>query len=365
MRCCFLFNGGATEDLWTHSSFISLLAAFGLGTIISAILLFAQEGKKNSVTNITSERSQWRKKIENLLLEVSDLIIQIKSIPENLKLKDIKFYDIDLKDYRETIIEKTRDLITAFGIIDIGKKTNRPIDYYLNNVHIWNLLKTIEFEAISNEDNILKLELLREYLRFLKKRDWEFSKYEVKYGIARTIFIIIRIILGISIILTFGVYYFSNENKISSCRLFIETLFVLLALFFCFACGVFIDNRINKKLNQQIIDNVSPNKMKKNYLKRVIAKYRVKFPLIFQVTMLNWILLMLSIIFCILVFFIGRQLVKNIYNLSIIALCLSSIFYLSLVWIQTKIYKNEVIYISKLRELESLPQYRHILQSYI
>ncbi|MEZ7616870.1 hypothetical protein O3651_07985 [Streptococcus sp. 27098_8_73] len=341
------------------------MAAFGLGTIISAILLFAQEGKKNSVTNITSERSQWRKKIENLLLEVSDLIIQIKSIPENLKLKDIKFYDIDLKDYRETIIEKTRDLITAFGIIDIGKKTNRPIDYYLNNVHIWNLLKTIEFEDISNEDNILKLELLREYLRFLKKRDWEFSKYEVKYGIARTIFIIIRIILGISIILTFGVYYFSNENKISSCRLFIETLFVLLALFFCFACGVFIDNRINKKLNQQIIDNVSPNKMKKNYLKRVIAKYRVKFPLIFQVTMLNWILLMLSIIFCILVFFIGRQLVKNIYNLSIIALCLSSIFYLSLVWIQTKIYKNEVIYISKLRELESLPQYRHILQSYI
>lgn len=360
MRCCLLLYGGATEDLWTLSSFISLLAAFGLGTIISAILLFAQEGKKNSVTNITSERTQWRNKIEYLLLEVSDLIIQIKSIPENLKLKDLKFYDIDLKDYRESIIEKTRDLITAFGVIDIGKKADRRIDYYLNNVHIWNLLKTIEFEDISNEDNILKLELLREYLRFLKKRDWEFSKYEVKYGIARAIFIIIRIILGISIILTFGVYFFLNENKISLCRLIIATLLVFLALSFCFACGMFIDKRINKKLNQQIIDNVSPNKMKKNYLKRVI----VKFPLIFQVTMLNWILFMLSIIFCILVFFIGRQLVKNIVNLSIIALCLSSIFYLSLVWIQTKIYKNEVEYISKLRELESLPQYRHIVDTY-
>ena len=45
---------------------ITLLSGAGIGAVLSAVLLFINNTKKNKLDFITKERSEWRKEIKSL-----------------------------------------------------------------------------------------------------------------------------------------------------------------------------------------------------------------------------------------------------------------------------------------------------------
>ena len=51
---------------------VSIISAVGISTIVSAIIAFVQNNKKNNLDFVTKERSEWRKKLKEILSELSD-----------------------------------------------------------------------------------------------------------------------------------------------------------------------------------------------------------------------------------------------------------------------------------------------------
>lgn len=125
---------------------IKLLSAFGIGTIVSAIFVFIQSSKRNQLDYITKERSEWR--------------------------KDIKSIIVDLLNgrNRKSAISRLKTQINPYGY-DRNFKYSK--DYYMNDGHIWDLLNNFTYK---NKE----CEKLSRYLELLLKYDWERSKNEVR-----------------------------------------------------------------------------------------------------------------------------------------------------------------------------------------
>lgn len=51
---------------------ITLLSGAGLGSILSAILVFVNNSKKNQLDYITKERAEWRKSIKLIIVDLLD-----------------------------------------------------------------------------------------------------------------------------------------------------------------------------------------------------------------------------------------------------------------------------------------------------
>lgn len=125
---------------------ITLLSGAGLGAILSAILVFANNSKRNQLDYITKERSEWRKNIK--------LII----------------FDLLNGENRESAVNSLRTQINPYGYCRNIKYIN---DYYMKDGHIWDLLNDFDY---SEE----KSQKLSQYLGLLLKYDWERSKNEVR-----------------------------------------------------------------------------------------------------------------------------------------------------------------------------------------
>ena len=54
------------------SPIITLISGAGLGAIISAILVFLNNSKKNQIDYITKERAEWRKQLKIILENLKD-----------------------------------------------------------------------------------------------------------------------------------------------------------------------------------------------------------------------------------------------------------------------------------------------------
>ena len=54
----------ATEEI------IKLLSAFGIGSIVSALFAFMQSSKRNQLDYITKERSEWRKEMKSIIVDL-------------------------------------------------------------------------------------------------------------------------------------------------------------------------------------------------------------------------------------------------------------------------------------------------------
>ena len=92
---------------------ITLLSGAGLGAIISAILVFLSNSKKNQLDYIVKERTEWRKKIEDI---IEDLQIFSKRRSAFIRLKshiNPYGYNFDIKNTRV---------------------------YFMNDGHIWDSL---------------------------------------------------------------------------------------------------------------------------------------------------------------------------------------------------------------------------------
>lgn len=130
----------------TIEQIVSIISAVGISTIISAIIAFVQNNKKNNLDFVTKERSEWRKKLKEILSELSD----------------------DTK--KESAIIKLKSEINPYGK-DMELKNTKP--YYMKEGHIWDLLdggKEVDFERLAF------------YIELLLKFDWERSKSEVKFN---------------------------------------------------------------------------------------------------------------------------------------------------------------------------------------
>lgn len=181
---------------------ITLLSGAGLGAVLSAILVFINNSKKNKLDFITKERSEWRRDIQIIL------------------------DDLGKVGKRAEAIQRLKSRINPYGK---NETVDNGDDFYLHEGHIWSLINTID---ISNTSQIEKLS---DYVRLLWKYDWERSKREIKFDIFNSFiyFILVigsisnsllilfkfedwylKVIFGLlSIIMILGTFYFKEFTK--------------------------------------------------------------------------------------------------------------------------------------------------------
>lgn len=127
----------------------TILGSIVIGGIISGLVSIMINRRQSNLQYITAERKEWRKEIR----EIS--------------------YKLCGASYKDTLLLlaslKTR--INAFG-----NNSNK----YIEDAHIWELIKKIEMTKPSKEVLKIQQEQLIEYLSLLLKFDWERSKVEVK-----------------------------------------------------------------------------------------------------------------------------------------------------------------------------------------
>ena len=144
---------------------ITLLSGAGIGAVLSAILVFINNSKKNKLDFITKERSEWRRDIQIIL------------------------DDLGKVGKRAEAIQRLKSRINPYGK---NETVDNGDDFYLHEGHIWSLINTID---ISNTSQIEKLS---DYVRLLWKYDWERSKREIKFDIFNSFIYFILVIGSIS-----------------------------------------------------------------------------------------------------------------------------------------------------------------------
>ncbi|MCB5007491.1 hypothetical protein LGW19_09810 [Streptococcus mutans] len=126
---------------------IKLIAAFGIGTIVSAIFSFIKSIKRNQLDYITKERSEWRKGIRKII---------------------VKLLGSDL-DKKKIAVNQLKTQLNPYGF---RRNYKYGKDYYMADGHIWDELEDFDF----SENRIQRIV---QYLVLLLKFDWERSKDEV------------------------------------------------------------------------------------------------------------------------------------------------------------------------------------------
>ena len=146
----------------TIEQIVSIINAIGLSAIVSAIITFVQNNKKNNLDFVTKERSEWRKKLKEILSELRD----------------------DTK--KESAIIKLKSEINPYGK-NMSNKNIKP--YYMKEGHIWDLLdggEEVDFDRLAF------------YIELLLKFDWERSKREVSFNPIKVINRVLNFLLFFS-----------------------------------------------------------------------------------------------------------------------------------------------------------------------
>ncbi|WP_428835843.1 hypothetical protein [Streptococcus oralis] len=136
------------------SQIITLISGAGIGAVLSAILVFVNNSKRNRLDFITKERSEWRK--------------QLKNIINDLNCNEKNFFKV---------VNRLKSQINPYGY-KLELKYNE--EYYLQDGHIWDLLDKSDLKT-KKEDLVYFLELL---LKF----DWERSKNEIYLKVGKFLF---------------------------------------------------------------------------------------------------------------------------------------------------------------------------------
>lgn len=191
---------------------ISIMSAVGISTVIGTIFNFIQSNKRNQLDYVTEERSKWREKLKEIILELNE----------------------DSEETKKKAISKLKIQINPYGNKIEIKNTKA---YFMKEGHIWDLLE--------KEDSIdyAKLTL---YIELLLKYDWERSKREVAIKPYDFINDLLRyILLGMvcyCIYLAYSVY----EKQLT--MLFIKLFLSVIAVLFIL---------LQKKMTRAVIMNPS------------------------------------------------------------------------------------------------------------
>lgn len=143
------------------SQIITLISGAGLGAILSAFLVFINNSKKNKLDFVTRERSEWRREIKSIIVDL---------LSGNNRSSAIKRLETQLNPYGRYISKED------------------AYEFYMNDGHIWKLLDNFDYSSKN-------VKILTKYLELLLKYDWERSKREIKYDIFNS-FIYCILIIG-------------------------------------------------------------------------------------------------------------------------------------------------------------------------
>lgn len=168
----------------------TIIAILGSSTfvgIITLMLNWAKNRKKNSLNYITEERKLWREKIR----DIASCIMMCK-------------YEGKNEENIEQYLNQLEMNINPYG--------RTHVNNYLQDGHIWKAIEQIEM-SYSEEEFEQNKKLLLGYLSIMLKEDWERSKGEVKgYSNAILYSIIVGVVLVLYSILY--LYVFKLENII-------------------------------------------------------------------------------------------------------------------------------------------------------
>ena len=146
------------------SQIITLISGTGIGAILSAFLTFVNSSKKHKLDFITKERSEWRREIKSIIVDL---------LGGNNRSSAIKRLETQLNPYGRYISIEDR------------------YNFYMNDGHIWELVDNFDY---SNQS----VKLLTKYLEILLKYDWERSKREIKVDVFNSFIYFILIIGSLS-----------------------------------------------------------------------------------------------------------------------------------------------------------------------
>lgn len=153
---------------------ITLLSGAGLGAVLSAFLVFINNSKKNKLDYIVKERTEWRKKIEDIIEE-----LQVSS-------------------KRRSAFIRLKSHINPYGYnLDI-KNTK---DYFMKDGHIWDSLAKGKYKDIIY------------FLSLLLKHDWERRKQEAKFQYLNALSWIVQIFFCV---FNFYLIYLVVSNLVGS-----------------------------------------------------------------------------------------------------------------------------------------------------
>lgn len=262
----------------TIEQIVSIISAVGISTIVSAIIAFVQNNKKNNLDFVTKERSKWRKKLKEILSELSN---------DNKK---------------ESAVIKLKSEINPYGR-DMEPKNTKP--YFMREGHIWDLLdggEEVDFDRLAF------------YIELLLKFDWERSKNEVRFQPTKMINRVLNLFLFFSSL--YCIYHIISVNIQSHET---DILFIINAIISIFAYILIL---VQPSITDTIISN--PPKTQKMLIWIFIIFYA--FPFIHIIYNLIYIF----------------ELNPSFYFISLILIFAYEIFYLYQLYIYEDTYVKEI-----------------------
>ena len=103
---------------WKTSQIITLISGAGIGAVLSAFLTFINSSKKNKLDFITKERSEWRREIKSIIVDL---------LGGNNRSSAIKRLETQLNPYGRYISKEDR------------------YNFYMNDGHIWELVDNFDY----------------------------------------------------------------------------------------------------------------------------------------------------------------------------------------------------------------------------
>jgi hypothetical protein len=173
---------------------ITLLSGAGIGAVLSAILMFINNSKRNQLDYITRERSEWRREIKSVIVDL---------LSGNNRCNAISRLKTQLNPYGKYIEES-------------------KYEFYMNDGHIWKLVDNFDYSSKN-------VKILTRYLEILLKYDWERSKREVNYSYNSALYKVFNIFITI-ILLSLFLLMKGNwfDSKIMAIFGFVFPFFVII-----------------------------------------------------------------------------------------------------------------------------------------
>lgn len=218
---------------------ITLLSGAGIGAVLSAFLVFINNSKKNKLDFVTKERSEWRREIKSIIVDL---------LSGNNRNSAINRLKTQLNPYGRNIEENN-------------------YEFYMNDGHIWKLLDNFDYSS----KNVI---ILAKYLELLLKYDWERSKNEVIFDYQTLIIKLFRFFLLLFTIYSFLTLSLDNYPIPKDCILLRDVLRILLVLVI-FPAIIYL---IIKQ--QEYVEILIKNKSVRNNKKIILLYLAIYFPLI-------------------------------------------------------------------------------------
>ncbi|RSJ41154.1 hypothetical protein D8819_07895 [Streptococcus gordonii] len=218
---------------------ITLLSGAGIGAVLSAFLVFINNSKKNKLDFVTKERSEWRREIKSIIVDL---------LSGNNRNSAINRLKTQLNPYGRNIEENN-------------------YEFYMNDGHIWKLLDNFDYSS----KNVI---ILTKYLELLLKYDWERSKNEVIFDYQTLIIKLFRFFLLLFTIYSFLTLSLDNYSIPKDCILLRDVLRILLVLVI-FPAIIYL---IIKQ--QEYVEILIKNKSVRNKKNNMLLYAAIYFPLI-------------------------------------------------------------------------------------